>query len=153
DSDIKVVTSGNAYYRITPALTGTVTINPDFSDTPLDQRHINTSRFALFLPETRDFFLQDAAAFEFGGYAFDNDPNGQAFFSRNVGLIDGVPVPLLGGGKVSGEYDGFNIGAFSAMSASTNAIDQQTLSVLRVTHPILSESKIGFIITNGDPEG
>ena len=70
DDDIKLVGSGNAYYRITPALTGTLTINPDFSDTPLDDRRINTSRFALFLPETRDFFLQDAGSFEFGGWGF-----------------------------------------------------------------------------------
>src|SRR5262249_1577585 len=108
DDDVKLVFSGNAFYRITPALTGTLTINPDFSDTPLDQRRINPSRFALFLPETRDFFLQDAAAFEFGGWAFENDTNGQAFFSRNVGLVNGEPIPIMVGGKVSGEYGGFN---------------------------------------------
>ena len=153
DDDIKVVTSGNAYYRITPALTGTLTINPDFSDTPLDNRRINTSRFALFLPETRDFFLQDAGSFEFGGQAFLNDPNGQAFFSRNVGLINGSPVPIIAGGKLSGEYLGFNIGAFTAMTEATNTIDRQVLSVLRITHPVLSESKVGFIVTNGDPTG
>lgn len=153
DDDIKVVGSGNAYYRITPSLTGTITINPDFSDTPLDDRKINTTRFQLFYPETRDFFLQDAGSFEFGGWAFNNDTNGQAFFSRNVGLINGVPVPILAGGKISGEYGGFNIGAFTAMTASTNQYDQQLLSVLRVTHPVFAESKVGFIVTNGDPTG
>jgi hypothetical protein len=153
DDDVKVVYSGNAYYRITPSLTGTLTINPDFSDTPLDERRINTTRFQLFVPESRDFFLQDAGSFEFGGWAFVNDPNGQSFFSRNVGLINGVPVPIIGGGKVSGEYGGFNIGAFSAVTASTNSFDQQVLSVIRVTHPVFSESKVGAIITNGDPTG
>lgn len=153
DSDIKLVTSGNAYYRITPALTGTLTVNPDFSDTPLDDRKINTSRFALFLPETRDFFLQDAASFEFGGQAFTNDTNGQAFFSRNVGLINGLPVPIVAGGKVSGEYDGFNVGGFSALTTDTHTYDQQLLSVARVTHPVLDESKVGFIVTNGNPTG
>ena len=61
---------GNAFYKITPGLTGTVTVNPDFSDAPLDVREVNTSRFSLFLPETRSFFLQDAGAFEFGGRPF-----------------------------------------------------------------------------------
>ena len=57
--------SGNAYYKVTPGLTGTLTVNPDFSDSPLDIRQVNTTRFVLFQPETRDFFLQDAASFEF----------------------------------------------------------------------------------------
>ena len=58
---------GNAFYKMTPALTNTLTVNPDFSDAPLDVRQVNTTRFSLFTPETRDFFLQDVAAFEFGG--------------------------------------------------------------------------------------
>jgi hypothetical protein len=76
----------NLYYKLTQSLTGTVTINPDFSDAPLDERLVNTTRFSLFIPESRDFFLQDAPAFEFGGYAFYADspyaynaPNSQAF--------------------------------------------------------------------------
>ncbi len=70
EDDEKFAASGNLYYKLTPALTSTLTVNPDFSNTPLDQRKINTTRFALFYPETRDFFLQDAAAFEFGGTPF-----------------------------------------------------------------------------------
>jgi len=61
---------GNAFYKITPLLTGTLTVNPDFSDAPLDVRQVNTTRFLLFQPETRDFFLQDVATFEFGGRGF-----------------------------------------------------------------------------------
>src|SRR4029434_181479 len=61
---------GNAFYKVTPALTNTLTVNPDFSDAPLDIRQVNTTRFSLFTPETRDFFLQDVAAFEFGGRSF-----------------------------------------------------------------------------------
>src|SRR6202008_1488612 len=58
---------GNAFSKVTPALTDTLTVNPDVSDAPLDIRQVNTTRFSLFTPETRDFFLQDVAAFEFGG--------------------------------------------------------------------------------------
>src|SRR5262249_1546736 len=104
---LKFVMSGNAYYKVTPALTGTLTINPDFSDAPLDIRQVNTTRFSLFTPETRDFFLQDIAAFEFGGRNFkrtSNDTasnNGRPFFSRNLGLAQGVPVSLRVGDKLS----------------------------------------------------
>ena len=88
--------SGNAFYKVTPQLTGTLTVNPDFSDAPLDLRQVNTTRFNLFQPETRNFFLQDAATFEFGGrgftvgndYTFPAD-NAQPFFSRNIGLANG----------------------------------------------------------------
>ncbi|MGH7555213.1 MAG: carbohydrate binding family 9 domain-containing protein, partial [Longimicrobiales bacterium] len=80
---------GNAFYKVTPALTNTLTVNPDFSDAPLDIRQVNTTRFSLFTPETRDFFLQDVAAFEFGGRSFGRNSqdrvsnNGRPFFSRN----------------------------------------------------------------------
>ena len=67
---LNMTAGGNAFYKVTPALTNTLTVNPDFSDAPLDIRQVNTTRFSLFTPETRDFFLQDVAAFEFGGRSF-----------------------------------------------------------------------------------
>src|SRR5690606_20961626 len=57
-TDLSGTAGGNVYYKITPALTGTLTFNPDFSDSPLDARQVNTTRFSLFIDETRDFFLQ-----------------------------------------------------------------------------------------------
>jgi len=144
---------GNAYYKITPALTGTVTVNPDFSDAPLDARQVNTTRFSLFTPETRDFFLQDASAFEFGGRNFVEDNNARPFFSRNIGLVNGRPVSILGGGKISGEYGGFGIGALSVYTNETSTTPGQLLSAARVTRRVLAESRVGFVFTNGDPTG
>ncbi len=151
--------SGNAFYKITPALTGTATINPDFSDSPLDERQVNTGRFSLFQPETRDFFLQDAATFEFGGRNFVNGnfglnaPNSRPFFSRNIGLVNGRPVTILAGGKLSGQVDDIGIGALSVVTNETRTTKKQVLSVARITKPVLSQSKIGFIVTNGEPTG
>ncbi len=157
---LRPVLGGNAFYKITPALTGTVTVNPDFSDAPLDVREVNTTRFSLFLPETRAFFLQDAGAFDFGGRPFRRatfdrqNNNGRPFFSRRLGLVNGQPVSLIGGGKVSGEYGGFNVGALSVLSDNTSVAPEQMLSVVRVTRPILNDqSRAGFIFTNGDPTG
>ncbi len=144
---------GNAYYKVTPALTGTLTFNPDFSDSPLDARLVNTTRFSLFRNETRDFFLQDASAFEFGGRNFANANNGRPFFSRNIGLVDGTPISIIGGGKLSGELAGFGVGALSVRTADTPDAPGQVLSVVRVVHPVLEESRMGFIVTNGDPTG
>ena len=120
---------------------------------------MNTTRFSLFFPETRDFFLQDAGNFEFGGRSFRrtaNDrqsSNARPFFSRNLGLVEGQPVTLIAGGKVSGDYAGFNIGALSVLTDETPTSPGQVLSVARVTHPIFSQSRVGFIFTNGDPTG
>jgi cellulose/xylan binding protein with CBM9 domain len=156
--------SGNAFYRITPQLTGTLTLNPDFSNSPLDLLQINTTRFNLFQPETRDFFLQDVATFEFGGRGFTTGgrgagdypyppENGSPFFSRNMGLANGLPVSLIAGTKLSGEYAGFGVGALSVVTNGTGDTQHsQVLSVARITRPI-GESKLGIIYTNGDPTG
>jgi hypothetical protein len=156
---ISFTAGGNAYYKITPALTDTLTVNPDFSDAPLDIRQVNTTRFSLFTPETRDFFLQDVAAFEFGGRNFGRNVtdresnNGRPFFSRNIGLAQGVPVSLIVGNKLSGQYAGFDIGALSVLTDETPTSGGQVLSVLRLTRPMFGESKVGFIVTNGSPTG
>lgn len=150
---------GNAFYKVTPALTDTLTVNPDFSDAPLDVRQVNTTRFSLFTPETRAFFLQDVAAFEFGGHNFRRDTqdnasnNARPFFSRNLGLVKGVPVSLRIGDKLSGQFAGFDIGALTVLTDNTADAAGQLLSVVRVTHEVLSESRFGFIVTNGDPTG
>ena len=157
---VNVTAGGNAFYKVTPALTNTLTFNPDFSDAPLDIRQVNTTRFSLFTPETRDFFLQDVAAFEFGGRSFGRNPqdrvsnNGRPFFSRNIGLVQGRSVRLDLGDKLSGQFAGFDVGAFSVLTDKTPAgEDGQALSVARITHPMFAESKFGFVFTNGDPTG
>jgi hypothetical protein len=157
---LNMTAGGNAFYKVTPALTNTLTVNPDFSDAPLDIRQVNTTRFSLFTPETRDFFLQDVAAFEFGGRSFGRNSgdrtsnNGRPFFSRNIGLAQGQQVKLPVGNKLSGQFAGFDVGAFSILTDRTpTGQDGQVLSVARATHPILAESKFGFVFTSGDPTG
>jgi hypothetical protein len=147
---------GNAFYRVTPALTATATFNPDFSDAPLDARQVNTTRFSLFVPETRDFFLQDAGSFLFGGRNFAGGErdvnNGRPFFSRNIGLAGGTPVSLIAGGKLSGEHGDWGVGGLSVLTDDTPTSDGQILSALRLTRAF-GESRLGAIVTHGDPTG
>ncbi len=155
-TDFSLDPSGNVFYKLTPSLTGSLTFNTDFSDTSLDARQVNTGRFSLFFPETRDFFLQDSAVFEFGGRIFNNGPvNGLPFFSRNIGIVNGQPVDIVAGAKLSGKAGPANIGLISARTGSADAIgvDGQFLSAARVSLPVFSESKAGIIFTNGDPTG
>lgn len=149
--------SGNLYYKVTPGLTALLTVNTDFSDTPLDSVQVNTTRFSLVRPETRQFFLQDAASFEFGGRAFSSgfiEPvfnNGRPFFSRNIGLISGQPVSLVMGGKLSGKYENVSVGALSAMTHDPVTGRNQDLSVVRLKMPVTDRAQLGLILTRGDP--
>lgn len=153
EDDVRFEPSGNAYYKITPSLTGTLTFNTDFSDTPLDQRKVNTGRFGLFFPETRDFFLQDAAVFEFGGNNLADSVNGRPFFSRNIGLVDGFPVDIVAGGKLSGQVGSLGVGGLIVAAEGTEQYDGQILSAARITQPVLGQSELGIVFTNGDPTG
>lgn len=155
DVDFEFNPSGNAFYKITPSLTGSLTVNTDFSDAPLDARQVNTGRFSLFFPETRDFFLQDVSVFEFGGRTFRDFNNGLPFFSRNIGIVNGSPVDIVAGAKLSGKAGPASVGLISARTGAADAlnIDGQYLSSARISIPVLAESKAGIVFSNGDPTG
>jgi hypothetical protein len=148
---------GNMFYKITPALTGTLTINPDFSDAPLDAREVNTTRFSLFLPETRAFFLQDAGNFEFGGHPFRRtnfdrvSNNGRPFFSRNLGL---VKERRSASSRAASSRANMRITTSGGVGVHRPDPDLpgQVLSVARVTKQF-GQSRAGFIFTHGDPTG
>lgn len=145
--------SANIFYKITPSLTGSLTFNTDFADAPLDARQVNTGRFDLFFPETRDFFLQDVASFEFGGNVFADSVNGLPFFSRRIGIVEGRPVDIIAGAKVSGKLGLANVGALAVRTGGDDLFDGQYLGSARASFQVLGESKIGAIFTYGDPAG
>lgn len=147
-SDSEFNPSIDVFYKILPSLTGSLTVNTDFSATEVDNRQVNLTRFGLFFPEKRDFFLQDADIFEFGNI----DQNGRPFFSRRIGLSSaGQPVDLEVGGKISGRVGRFNIGALSIRQDAAPGVAADTATVARVSANILQESTIGIIATEGDP--
>lgn len=148
DSDQIGVVGGDITYRITPSLTAQATINTDFSDAPVDQVQNNLGRFSLFFPETRDFFLSDADIFQFGGL---NQENGIPFFSRKMGILNnGSVVPLEFGTKMTGRVGQLNVGLINSQMEGQHSLDSQSLSVLRVSTGVLSESRVGMIYTDGD---
>jgi hypothetical protein len=116
----------DVYYKLTPSITGALTLNTDFSDSDVDARQVNLDRFALFFPETRDFFLQDAGIFDFGGigeqFQFNeiSNPNGMPYFSRKLGIYsDPVGVAetsildIRAGAKVTGRVGRLNFGVMN----------------------------------------
>jgi hypothetical protein len=151
--DVSLDPSANIFYKITPSLTGSLTFNTDFADAPLDARQVNTGRFDLFFPETRDFFLQDVASFEFGGNIFDDNVNGLPFFSRRIGIVEGRPVDIIAGAKVSGKLGPANVGALAVRTGGDDVFDGQYLGSARASFQVLNESKAGAVFTYGDPSG
>ena len=139
---------GDIFYNPIPSLTASFTANTDFADTEVDQFQVNLTRFALFYPETRPFFLRDATIFDFGGLW----RNGRPFFSRRIGLVDRQEVPLLFGGKVTGTQGRFNFGLLETWTGSGQGVGQKSLGVERVTMDIGRESSVGAIVTHGDPD-
>ena len=138
----------DVFYKFTPSLTGVLTLNTDFSATEVDDRQINLSRFSLFFPEKRDFFLQDVDIFSFGGL----ERNGIPFFSRRVGLgANGEPVALDVGAKLTGRVGRWNVGVLDIQEEAHAGVDSQNLFVGRIAANILEESSVGLIMTDGNP--
>jgi hypothetical protein len=136
------------FYRLTPSLSASLTANTDFGDTEVDERQVNISRFGLFFPEKRRFFLKDFGIFDFA----DLEQNGRPFFSRRIGLLEtGDEVDIRAGGKVTGRVGRFNVGLLGVKTAELHELDAQNLAVGRVSMNIFERSNIGVIFTRGDP--
>ncbi|HMB74368.1 MAG TPA: sugar-binding protein, partial [Gammaproteobacteria bacterium] len=168
DSSNDFEPSLDVFYNVTPSLNAALTINTDFSATEVDDRQVNLTRFNLFFPEKRDFFLQDADIFEFGrigGGGFNRgggggnpsvpgsaSQNGRPFFSRRIGLsATGVPVDIEYGGKLCGRVGRWNIGALAIRQGEFEDVEATDVFVGRVAANVLSESAVGIIVTDGDP--
>jgi len=148
ETDQRFDPSLNLFYKITPNLTGALTFNTDFSATEVDNRQVNLSRFSLFFPEKRDFFLQDLDIFSFGGL----NQNGIPFYSRRIGLSRfGTPVDIDTGAKLTGRVGRWNVGGLAVRQGENDGLDAQNVFVGRAAANILSESSIGAILTHGDP--
>ncbi len=147
-TDTDLQPSVDVFYKITPSLNGSLTVNTDFSATEVDDRQVNLTRFSLFFPERRDFFLQDVDIFQFGRLAQDGRP----FFSRTLGIgPGGAEVPIDYGGKISGRVGRFDIGTLAIRQEAFGDVDATTAFVGRVAANILRESSLGMIVTDGDP--
>ena len=154
------------YYKVTPFLNGSVTLNTDFSATEVDDRQVEFTRFSLFFPEKRDFFLRDSDIFQFGRIGFlgtfgvgtldtfsrPDLENGQPFFSRRIGLSQtGQPVDLNYGAKLAGRAGPWNVGALAIRQERFEDVDATDIFVGRASVNVLEESSAGIIVTHGDP--
>ena len=154
DGDPKpVIDAGiDAFYQITPSVKAALTVNTDFAQTEVDEKQINLTRFSLYFPEKRDFFLDGSNYFTFGICGDDDNTKKTAmipFFSRRIGLDSiGNPVAIKYGGKITGKAGRWNFGLLHIKD--DNAWDNPGYTVGRVSFDIGKQSSVGVIGSNGN---
>ena len=146
----------DARYGLTAGLNMDVTINTDFAQVEVDEQQVNLTRFGLFYPEKRDFFLENSNFFTMGtGAAFTTAPvQTDLFFSRRIGLSDaGTPIPILGGVRVAGKSGANNIGVLDIQTDDAFGRPGENFFVGRYSRDILKRSRVGAIFINKDAVG
>ena len=146
-------------YGVTSNLTADLTFNTDFAQVEADQEQVNLTRFSLFFPEKRPFFLEGAGLFDFGipRTSFRRPPPLLLFYSRRIGLEEGRAIPIISGGKITGKAGPYGIGMLNVVTNKyldktdpDDIIDvpRTYYSVLRLTRDVFSGSRIGLIGIN-----
>jgi hypothetical protein len=130
-------------YGITKTLSLDITANTDFAQVEADRARINLSRFPLFYPEKRDFFLEGAKIFDFSFGDRDN-----LFYSRRIGINNGNEIPIIGGAKLVGRVDDFEIGLINMQTAEKNSVLSTNYSVARFKYDLFGQSTAGMMFTS-----
>jgi hypothetical protein len=147
---------GDAKYGITPNLTADFTVNTDFAQVEIDEQQVNLTRFSLFFPEKRDFFLEGRGIFDFarGNLAMFSSTGATdtpyLFYSRRIGLNAGRVIPIVGGGRLTGKVGPYAVGIMNIQTGdeSVSKTEATNFTVVRVKRDVLRRSAIGLIATN-----
>jgi len=139
----------DAKYGLSSALTLDLTYRTDFSQVEVDAQQINLTRFSLFFPEKREFFLENQGAFRIG----DQGPGGSSrqdllpFFSRRVGLSeDGQPIPILAGARLTGRHGNYNLGLLNIQTGEFGTRPGDNFTAMRVARDFGASSVGGFYL-------
>ena len=149
-------------YGVTENLTADFTYNTDFAQVEVDEQQVNLTRFNLFFPEKREFFLEGRGIFGFARGSFrtarslrresvlGGGDTPTLFYSRRIGLSGSRVVPILGGGRLTGKVGAFDVGALAIRTddETGTSADDTAFTVLRVKRDLLRRSSIGAIVTH-----
>ena len=147
----------DVFKNLTPNLNASITANTDFAETEADIRQVNLTRFPLFFPEKRTFFLEGAGVFDVAGLAGGTDLI--PFFTRRIGIHGdeetGGEVPIGVGAKIVGRQSNYNVGLLDVETRdlADGTLRRQNLFAARVSRNIFEQSWIGAIVMNGNPDG
>ena len=139
-------------YGVASGMNLDVTLNTDFAQVEVDEQQVNLTRFPLFFPEKRDFFLENAGMFSLksqGGFR----PLADLFFTRRIGLANGQPVPILAGTRLTGKVDRHNIAVMNIQTQAIGSRPGENFFVARYSRDIFARSKVGGMIINKEAIG
>jgi hypothetical protein len=134
-------------YGLTSSLSLDLTVNTDFAQAEVDEQQVNLTRFPLFFPEKRDFFLENSGQFNISNQGTDRLAD--LFFSRRVGLSDsGQEIPIVGGARLSGKMSGHNIAVMNLQTREVTNRPAENFFVSRYSRDFMRRSKIGGLFIN-----
>ena len=149
---------GDVKLGLTPQLTLDMTLNTDFSQVEVDQQQVNLTRFSLFFPEQREFFVENSGSFTFGDVTERGYRTGSSlrqftlFHSRRIGMTPaGQPLPILGGGRLSGRVGDTELGFLNMQTRSALGLPAENFSVARVRRAVGAGGDVGFLFVNRQP--
>ncbi|MBI4262826.1 MAG: carbohydrate binding family 9 domain-containing protein [Acidobacteria bacterium] len=139
------------FYNPTPLVRAVLTVNTDFAQTEVDQRQVNLTRYSLFFPEKRDFFLDGVNFFDFASPA-NADLRINPFFSRRIGLsAASTPQPIDFGTKLTGQVGRQDVGLLHVRTGAEDALAGEDFTVARLKRRVLRQSYVGVMYTRRDP--
>jgi hypothetical protein len=143
-------------YGVTGGMNADVTYNTDFAQVEVDEQQVNLTRFSLFFPEKRDFFLENAGQFKMGsgGTFTSTTVETDLFFSRRIGLSDsGTPIPIVGGARLAGKAGRHNVGVLDIQTDSAFGRPGDNFLVARYGSDVLKRSRVGALFINKETMG
>ena len=139
-------------YGLGSGLALDVTVNTDFAQSEVDEQQVNLTRFPLFFPEKRDFFLENSGQFTISTQGQDRAMD--LFFSRRVGLSDaGQPIPIVGGARMTGKARGNNLAVMDLQTDEAFGRPGDNFFVARYSKDLLGRSKVGGLLINKEGSG
>ncbi len=146
-------------YGVTSGLTLDLTYRTDFSQVDVDQEQVNLTRFPLFFPELRDFFVENSGSFVLGDVTERNSRMGSSlrdftlFHSRRIGLSpDRRPIPIVGGARLTGRAAGFELGVLDIQTRAADSLAAENVGVVRLRRN-LGASDVGVMLVNREATG
>ena len=158
-NDLTATVGGDLKYGLTANLTADFTVNTDFAQVEIDEQQVNLTRFSLFFPEKRDFFLEGRGVFDFArggitGAVFSNaittSIQPYLFYSRRIGLNRNREIPIVAGGRLTGKVGKYAIGVMNIQTGdeAVSLTEPTNFTVVRVKRDVLRRSSIGAMVTN-----
>lgn len=139
-------------YSITPGLRAAVTVNTDFAEVEVDERRVNLTRFPLYFPEQRDFFLEGSSVFTFGAkrsadFGRQQGEDVTPYFSRRIGLVEEQPIPINYGARLGGQAGRYEMGFLQVRTGEGKSVPAEDFTIARVKRALFKQSYLGAMYT------